>query len=81
MSNKILYRYSKKFKGIITNLGNKTNVILNYYVSPLKTPVEYDWKKIYIDLLEKKLIHPYRILNDIDYIMIFSIRKVTDFWL
>ena len=81
ISNKLLYRYSKQFNGVVNDFGIKTNVILEYRVSPLNPRVEYDWKKIYQDLLNEKLIFEFKIFVDINYITIFSIKNVSDYWI
>lgn len=81
ISEKLLYRYPKKFHGVIINKGVTNKVTLDYHVSPLKTRVEYDWNKIHLDLLKDNLIHEYKIFNGVDYIMIFSIKKVSDYWI
>ena len=81
ISNKLLYRYSKQFKGVVNDFGIKTNVILEYPVSPLNSRVEYDWKKIYQDLLQENLIFEFKIFGDVNYITLFSIKNVSDYWI
>ena len=81
ISKKLLYRYSKQFKGVVNDFGIKTNVILEYRVSPLNPRVEYDWKKIYQDLLQENLIFEFKIFGDVNYITLFSIKNVSDYWI
>jgi aminoglycoside N3'-acetyltransferase len=81
ISNRLLYRYSKLFKGVVYHNGDKTNVFLDYHVSPLNPRVEYDWHKIYCDLIRKKLIFEFKIFEDVNYITLFSIKDVSDYWI
>ena len=81
ISNKLLYRYSKKFHGIVKSKGLETNIILDYHVSPLKNRVKYNWRKIHIDLLNNNLLHEFKIFTTVNYISLFSVKKVTDFWI
>ena len=80
ITKKDLYRYSKKFYGIVKNNSLETNVILDYQVSPLKKRIKYDWKKIHLDLLNENLLYEYKIFTDVNYITLFSVRKVCDYW-
>ena len=80
ISKKLLYRYSKKFNGVVNQYGAKTEVILDYHVTPLSPRVEYDWGKIYSDLIQNNLLFNYKILDNINYVNLFSIRKVFDYW-
>lgn len=81
ISKKLLYRYSKIFNGIVNDNGIKIDVVLDYHVSSLNPHIEYDWEKIYHDLLKENLIHEYKIFGDINYILLFSVKKVTDYWI
>jgi aminoglycoside N3'-acetyltransferase len=81
ISNKLLYRYPKPFVGIVYNNGIKTNVTLDYHVSPLNPRIEYDWDKIYCDLIRKKLLFVFKIFEDVNYITLFSIKDVSDYWI
>lgn len=81
ISKKLLYRYSKIFKGTIDNNTIKTEVSLDYHVKPLNPRVYYDWEKIYLDLVNDKLIYEFKIFNDVNYILLFSIKQVSDYWI
>ena len=80
VSNKLLYRYSKKFRGVVIQNGVRIEVVLDYHVSPLNPRVEYDWEKIYLDLINENLLYLFNLKNNINYITLFSMRKVLDFW-
>jgi len=81
ISNKLLYRYSKIFNGIVNDNGIMTKVSLDYHVSPLNPRVEYDWEKIYQDLLKENLIFEYKIFGNVNYITLLSIKNVSDYWI
>ena len=81
ISENLLYRYSKKFHGVIKDKGFTAKVVLDYHVTPLKTRVKYNWVKIHLDLLKENLIHEYKIFGDVNYISIFSVKKVSDYWI
>lgn len=80
-SKKLLYRYSKIFSGIVINNNKTKKIFLDYHVSPMKIKVGYDWKKIYLDLLNDNLIYEFKIFNDVNYIMLFSVKEVSDYWI
>tara|TARA_B100000767_G_scaffold275756_1_gene315101 strand:+ start:5961 stop:6809 length:849 start_codon:yes stop_codon:yes gene_type:complete len=80
ISKKLLYRYSKIFNGVVYQNGITTKVFLDYHVTPLNPRVEYDWKKIQSDLINNKLMHTFYIFDSINYINLFSIKNVVDFW-
>lgn len=80
ISKKLLYRYDKKFHGSIKNGKVNIDITLDYHVSPLNPRVEYNWNKIHLDLLNENLIHEYKIFEKINYITLFSIKKVSDYW-
>ena len=81
ISKNLLYRYSKIFNGIIKTGEINTEVVLDYHVTPLNPRVNYDWGKIHHDLLKENLIHEYKIFGNINYIIIFLVKKVTDYWI
>ena len=81
ISNKLLYRYSKIFNGIVNDNGIITKVVLDYHVRPLKHRVEYDWSKIHRDLLNENLIFEYKIFGNVNYITLFSVKNVSDYWI
>ena len=81
ISNKLLYRYDKKFHGLIIDGEVKICVTLDYHVSPLNPRVEYNWGKIHQDLLNDNLIHEFKILGNLNYISLFSIKKISDYWI
>ena len=81
ISEKLLYRYSKIFSGIVINNNKTKKIFLDYHVSPMKIKVGYDWKKIYLDLLNDNLIYEFKIFNDVNYIMLFSVKEVSDYWI
>lgn len=81
ISNKLLYRYSKIFNGVVNDRGMITKVSLDYHVSPLDPIVEYDWARIYQDLFRENLIFEFKIFNNVNYITLFSIKNVSDFWI
>ena len=81
ISKKLLYRYSKIFKGIIENNSIETEVSLDYHVTPLSPRVHYDWEKIYLDLFNDNLVFEFKIFNDINYVYLFSIKQVSDYWI
>ena len=58
-----------------------TKVSLDYHVSPLNPRVEYDWEKIYQDLLKENLIFEYKIFGNVNYITLLSIKNVSDYWI
>jgi aminoglycoside N3'-acetyltransferase len=61
ISNKISYRYYKKFFGQILDFDNKLkNVELNFHVRPKGKILEYDFKKIEYDLLKAGIIKIYQ---------------------
>lgn len=81
ISKKLLYRYSKIFNGIIKTGEINIEVDLDYHVTPLNPRVSYDWGKIHHDLLKENLIHEYKIYGNINYISLFLIKEVTDYWI
>ena len=81
ISNKLLYRYPKLFKGEVHHNGIITNIFLDYHVTPLNPRIEYDWKKIHKDLLRKNLLFEFKIFGDVNYITLFSVKNVSDYWI
>ena len=81
------YRYKKNFRGKV-RLGDKTEKIsLTYLVRPQGFEVEYDWKKIYALMSQKKI--PYTLKNfgeyeiyDSNVLAEFMIKKYQEdiFW-
>lgn len=53
ISGNLIYRYNKKFNGLICDAKNY-EVTLNYHVIPKNVSLVYDWAKLERHLLEKK---------------------------
>ena len=80
ISGKIKYRYIKSFKGTV-NIGQEKNyVILDYFVSPLNTRLNYDWSKIKNDLIDNNLYFEYTLPNKTPYFSFFNVKTVVDYW-
>lgn len=77
----LLYRYKKLFKGSVILDNNKIDITLNYHVRPINHILDFDIKKIYNDLDKNNLIVNFKIDNNVNYITLFSVKKVVDYWL
>lgn len=83
LSTKLIYRYDKKFRGLIIN-SKDTEVILNYHVRPMGYTLNYDWVKLEKDLINEKILSIIKegrtkiLLARIDEIVSFWLEKLTD---
>jgi aminoglycoside N3'-acetyltransferase len=79
----ILYRYTKKFEGIIENKKKKEKIIIYYQVRPLNINITYDLNKIKLNLIKEKILinkntsegFPYQQYNAKDFYE-FSMKKL-----
>lgn len=79
LSQNLLYRYPKFFKGKVILSEQEINVKLKYYVRPLNNMVIYNWGKIKFDLIHNDLYHEIKVQN-FDYFSFFNVKNVVDFW-
>lgn len=80
ISNKLIYRYDKVFKGKVIDIDDISNACeLIYHVRPMGYKLDYDWSKIEEDLIENGIIQKYR--EKRTKILIGRIDKIVDFWL
>ena len=77
----LLYRYRKFFEGSIIFGNCKINITLNYHVRPINQIVEFDIDKIFNDLKHENLIFDFYLNGKINYITLFSVKNVVDFWI
>lgn len=72
------YRYDKLFHGTVElNAGDTTRVTLRYHVRPWQHHLDYDWNRLWIDLIEE------RIISEIDRstgLAVAPARALTEFW-
>lgn len=80
ISNLLLYRYDKYFKGtVINNGGSETEITLKLHVRPLNMNLDYDWDRLEKELNENSLIKYF--IDGPTSIKIIRIRDLVDFWL
>ena len=51
-----IYRYKKRFTGVIKDKGLKKNISFDYQVRPLNVDIKYDLKKIQSDLIKNGIL-------------------------
>ena len=59
VSNQLIYRYDKEFKGEIVYPKHKKKVVVKYHVRPLNLLIEYDSSKIQNNLISNKKLFPF----------------------
>ncbi|MEO0075382.1 MAG: AAC(3) family N-acetyltransferase [candidate division WOR-3 bacterium] len=80
ISNRLIYRYDKLFKGQVIDVNGVTHECeLIYHVRPKGYALDYDWGRIEEDLIENELIEKYK--QKRTQILIGRIDKIVDFWL
>lgn len=71
-----LYRYSKRFSGLVSAHGDTSRVEVEMHVRPPGNIVRYDWERIFQELLAHDLVDFY---TEAQEIFSMNSKKVTDF--
>ena len=53
-----VYRYDKVFLGVVTNRNISQNIALRYHVRPMGRVLEYDWERIFQELVSLGIVQP-----------------------
>ena len=74
-----LYRYDKKFPGIIRKPEGDVNVILDYHCRPLGKSLDYDWQRLESDATKEGVIKKLEVNKGVSLVVPFD--GLVDFWL
>ena len=57
-ANGPVYRYDKVFSGVVTNGESQNKIDLRYHVRPMGRTLEYDWERIFQELMGLGIVQP-----------------------
>jgi len=80
ISNVLIYRYDKIFRGKVIDFNNNNyKCDLKYHVRPMGLNLNYDWDKIENDLIKNNIIVKYK--QNRTQIILGRIDRIVDHWL
>jgi len=79
ISNNLLYRYDKHFKGKVITETGESEILLKFHVRPMGKHLDYDWVKIEDELYKVGILKKFT--DDKAIILLCPIYELVNFWI